>query len=108
MKGDRELKEGISRFLENDNISFRADVAIEVEDVAGAVQNDRNGNGMIDYKEDVYASMDALVRAAWIGKYPKKLSNNIYAVSFSTLCNALEHIRRRHRSKGRAPVPEVP
>lgn len=51
---------------------------------------DKNGNGYIDYKEDVYADTDALARGAWIGKYPKKLVNTIYTVSSSPPSNETE------------------
>ncbi|MEN8201977.1 MAG: substrate-binding domain-containing protein [Bacteroidota bacterium] len=51
---------------------------------------DKNGNGYIDYKEDVYTSMDAFARGVWIGKYPKKLANNIYTVSSSPPSNESE------------------
>jgi ABC-type phosphate transport system substrate-binding protein len=51
---------------------------------------DRNGNGVIDYKEDVYSSMDAFIRGVWIGKYPRNLANNIYTVSSSPPANEIE------------------
>lgn len=42
---------------------------------------DRNGNGKIDYMENIYADMNVLSRGVWIGKYPKSLFSNIYSVS---------------------------
>ena len=42
---------------------------------------DKNGNGTIDYMEDIYADMNTFHRGVWIGKYPKMLVSNIYAVS---------------------------
>jgi glycine cleavage system H lipoate-binding protein len=42
---------------------------------------DRNGNGRMDYIENIYENVDALSRGIWIGKYPKELSRNIYALT---------------------------
>lgn len=51
---------------------------------------DKNGNGTIDYMEDIYANMDVFMRGVWIGKYPKTLFSNIYAVSALPPDNATE------------------
>jgi len=42
---------------------------------------DKNGNGKIDYMENIYENMQSFARGIWIGKYPKALSSNIYSVS---------------------------
>ena len=42
---------------------------------------DKNGNGKIDYMENIYDNLQAFSRGVWIGKYPKALSGNIYSVS---------------------------
>ena len=42
---------------------------------------DKNGNGTLDYMEDIYANADVFMRGVWIGKYPKALYTNIYVVS---------------------------
>jgi len=42
---------------------------------------DKNGNGRIDYFENIFNSADDLSRGVWVGKYPPALSGNIYAVS---------------------------
>lgn len=42
---------------------------------------DKNGNGKIDYMEDIYTSLQSFTRGIWIGKYPQALSSNIYSVS---------------------------
>jgi glycine cleavage system H lipoate-binding protein/ABC-type phosphate transport system substrate-binding protein len=108
---DVTLHAGIARFLETDQVSFSEQNKRESKTLVASVQSDeyalgicylmdmidpqnkdlyedikilpidRNGNGYIDYKEDVYASMDAFTRGVWIGKYPANLSNNIYTVS---------------------------
>lgn len=120
MKDDAALEAGIAGFLEEDQISFREINTMDPQKLVATVQNDkyslgicnlldiidprdqdivenimilpidRNGNGLVDYKEDIYASLDAFTRGAWIGKYPRKLSNNIYTVSTSPPGNANE------------------
>ena len=42
---------------------------------------DKNLNGKIDVFENIYSSPEQLMRGVWIGKYPRKLCSNIYAVS---------------------------
>lgn len=41
---------------------------------------DRNGNGSIDYNENIYSDFNSFERGVWIGKYPKELVTNIYSV----------------------------
>jgi len=43
---------------------------------------DKNGNGQIDYHENIYGSLDDFKRGVWIGKYPRTLIRNIYSVSY--------------------------
>jgi len=111
MTDDATLQSGIARFLETDQVSFSPANAKDPKALVSAVQCDpyaigicyltdmldpqyhsmyaniqilpidKNGNGYIDYKEDVYSSMDEFARGVWIGRYPKTLSNNIYTVS---------------------------
>jgi glycine cleavage system H lipoate-binding protein len=49
---------------------------------------DKNGNGSIDYHENIYGSLSEFMRGVWIGKYPKQLIQNIYAISDSKPENA--------------------
>jgi glycine cleavage system H lipoate-binding protein len=42
---------------------------------------DKNGNGSIDYTEDIYATPESLQRGIWIGKYPKSLYSKLYAIT---------------------------
>jgi len=42
---------------------------------------DKNGNGKIDYMENMFDNLQSFSRGVWIGKYPKALSGNIYSVS---------------------------
>ncbi len=51
---------------------------------------DRNGNGMIDYNENIYDDFNVLSRGVWIGKYPKTLISNIYSVSLNAPKNETE------------------
>ncbi len=51
---------------------------------------DKNGNGIIDYKEDIYADLNTFSRGVWIGKYPRELSSNIYSVSAAIPSNESE------------------
>jgi len=51
---------------------------------------DKNGNGKIDYMEDIYANVESFTRGVWIGKYPNALSSNIYSVSSANPDNATE------------------
>lgn len=45
---------------------------------------DNNGNGKIDYSENIYNSLNDFMRGIWIGKFPKELINEIYIVSNSS------------------------
>lgn len=42
---------------------------------------DKNGNGTIDYMEQIFDNTESLTRGVWIGKYPAALTNSIYLVS---------------------------
>lgn len=42
---------------------------------------DKNGNGRMDYMEKIYNTPQEFSRGVWIGRYPKALGRNIYAVS---------------------------
>ena len=42
---------------------------------------DKNGNGHIDYHENIYGSLEDFNRGVWIGKYPRTLIHNIYSAS---------------------------
>ncbi|HPE56131.1 MAG TPA: hypothetical protein P5514_11025 [Bacteroidales bacterium] len=42
---------------------------------------DKNGNGKLDYHESIYTDVNEFMRGVWIGKYPHKLVQNIYAFS---------------------------
>ena len=108
MSNDLSLHSEIAAFLETDREFFGRNIMRDPEELVASVQSepysmgicylldvldsrtrgladnmailpiDRNGNGYIDYKEDVYTSTETLSRGAWIGKYPGKLTKNIY------------------------------
>lgn len=42
---------------------------------------DRNGNERLDYNENIYGKLTDFERAIWIGKYPRTLISNVYAVA---------------------------
>ncbi len=48
---------------------------------------DKNRNGRMDQFENIYSSPEALTRGVWIGKYPKELSGDIYALASSEPTN---------------------
>lgn len=48
---------------------------------------DRNENGIIDSNENIYSDLNAFTRGVWIGKYPKDLISNIYALTSNNLPN---------------------
>ena len=41
---------------------------------------DKNGNGRVDYVENIYNDHESISRGVWIGKYPRELINNIYTM----------------------------
>lgn len=47
----------------------------------GVIPIDKNKNGRIDSFENIYANPVTLTKGAWIGKYPRELCGDIYAVS---------------------------
>lgn len=51
---------------------------------------DKNGNGRIDYTEQIYADPESFSRGIWIGKYPKSLYTDLYYVSASQPANETE------------------
>lgn len=67
---------GICKLVQFDNQESK-----EIPEGLKLIPIDRNGNGKLDYMEDIYGSMESFARGVWIGKYPKSLSINIYAVS---------------------------
>lgn len=50
---------------------------------------DKNGNGKIDYMENIYSDFQDFSRGVWIGKYPKALTSNIYCVSKNKPVNSV-------------------
>jgi glycine cleavage system H lipoate-binding protein/ABC-type phosphate transport system substrate-binding protein len=51
---------------------------------------DKNKNGRIDSFEKIYDNPAALTRGAWIGKFPKALCGNIYALATEKPTNQAE------------------
>ncbi len=108
---DPEVVSGMNRFLNARWINPKGTKVANVSEMIAAIQNDpaalgfckliqvtdqanqvlvgniklvpidKNGNGKIDFMEDIYSNLQTFSRGVWIGKYPKALSGNIYAVS---------------------------
>lgn len=55
------------------------------------VSIDKNGNGNIDFVENIYGNVNDLQRGVWIGKYPKSLVHSVYAVVSSKPKSDLGH-----------------
>lgn len=51
---------------------------------------DKNGNGKVDYNENIYDDFNGFLRGVWIGKYPKELCQNIYSISSAKPTNENE------------------
>lgn len=51
---------------------------------------DRDGNGRIDHRENIYGNLNDFARGVWIGKFPKALSHEIYSVSAEQPSNDAE------------------
>lgn len=111
MINDESVKAGVSKFLESNKVPIGGIILGTKDEVVTAIQNDpyaigfckavnimspdnqgmvenikilpidKNGNGTIDYMEDIYSDANSFLRGVWIGKYPKALYSNIYAVS---------------------------
>jgi glycine cleavage system H lipoate-binding protein/ABC-type phosphate transport system substrate-binding protein len=108
---DEDVKAGVAQFLQSTQVPVAGIIFGNKDEVVSAVQNDpyaigfskvvdimgmdshglagniqllpldKNGNGTIDYMEDIYSDVNTFLRGVWIGKYPKSLYSNIYAVS---------------------------
>jgi glycine cleavage system H lipoate-binding protein/ABC-type phosphate transport system substrate-binding protein len=68
--------------LNNQNLTFKDGIIL--------LPIDRNNNGLLDYNEKIYDDYTNFSRAVWIGKYPKNLVSNIYAVSSKQKVNSSE------------------
>ena len=103
----------LAGFAGSDRLMMQAEAVREDSDIVEAVQNDvyalglcrlsevidpstlsiisginilpldLDGNGSLDVKENIYADLSSFSRGVWIGKYPKSLVNQIFAVSSS-------------------------
>lgn len=108
---DRSVQEGLKSYLNNDQLKNSGIATASASELITQIGNDpnglgfcklsdltnnkgshlsgnirlvpidKNGNGQIDFMEDIYDNLQDFSRGVWIGKYPKALSGNIYAVS---------------------------
>lgn len=51
---------------------------------------DKNGNGKLDYFENIYQNPGNFTRAVWIGKYPKSMVNNFFVLADESPKNETE------------------
>jgi len=117
---DEAIMAAVAKFIHADQLPINGIVLGTKEEVVSAIQNDplaigfcniadiivpgdqnltenvrllpidKNGNGTIDYMEDIYKDANTFLRGVWIGKYPKTLYSNIYAVSTVVPVNEME------------------
>jgi len=108
---DDQIRSEISKYINSDIIQFKGIEVSDSKELVKSVQNDpnalgfceltdvlksnnqelidnikllpidKNGNGKIDYSENIYNNLNDFMRGVWIGKYPKELINEIYIVS---------------------------
>jgi len=111
MMKDESIQTAVAKFILADQLPVKGIVLGTKEEVISAIQHDplaigfcniadvivpgnqnlvenlqllpidKNGNGTIDYMEDIYGDANTFLHGVWIGKYPKTLYNNIYAVN---------------------------
>lgn len=111
MVNDETVMAGVAKFLQASQVPIAGIIVGNKNEVISAVQNDpyaigfsnvvdimgtdnqgfagnirllpvdKNGNGTIDYMENIYSDVNTFLRGVWIGKYPKSLYSNIYALS---------------------------
>ncbi len=51
---------------------------------------DKNGNGKLEYSEQIYDNWQTFLRGVWIGKYPQSLCKSIYSLAPSMPVNETE------------------
>lgn len=117
---DESIKTSVAKFLQLTQIPLNGIIVGTKDEVVSSVQNDpyaigfckfsdvlmtdkqgmaenikllpvdKNGNGTLDYMEDIYSNANVFLRGLWIGKYPKSLYSNIFAVSTMPPTNETE------------------
>lgn len=120
MVDDKSLKAVVANFLDIDQSAFPGILFEKPQELISTIQNDplaigfcrisdiidltdqtiveniqilpidKNNNDKIDYHENIYNDLHAFMRGVWIGKYPKSLCSNIYAVSRAKPVNETE------------------
>jgi len=108
---DDLVKADIARYIDSKNSGLSRMVSMESEDLISAIRKDpytigfcrlndilqpssesfisgvclmpfdKNGSGEIEYMERIYGGVNEFIRGAWIGKYPRDLTNNLYCIS---------------------------
>ncbi|MGE5317348.1 MAG: hypothetical protein ACM3ME_05080, partial [Chloroflexota bacterium] len=82
---EKELIEAIQNDATGIGFCFINDAAnaglTALKENLALVPIDKNNNGRIDTFEKIYNDPEAFMRGVWIGKYPRKLTEPIYAIS---------------------------
>ncbi len=111
MVEDELVKSGLAKFLGIEKLPMAGITLVKSEEMALAIQKDplaigfckvnsildpvtqniatnvhllpidKNGNGKLDYMENIYADANTFMRGVWIGKYPKALNSEISSIS---------------------------
>jgi len=120
MVNDETVMAGVAKFLQASQVPVAGIIVGKKDEVVLAIQNDpyaigfsnvvdimgtdnqgfagnirllpvdKNGNGTIDYMENIYSDVNTFLHGVWIGKYPKSLYSNIYAISKVQPTNEME------------------
>jgi glycine cleavage system H lipoate-binding protein/ABC-type phosphate transport system substrate-binding protein len=93
-----ESNDALIQQLQNDPYAIGFCRLSDIDDTGGTsllanirlLPLDGNGNGNLDYMENIYDDIAAFKRGVWIGKYPKAMYQNIYAVASSAPAKAEE------------------
>jgi len=117
---DETVKASLAKFINKSSIEFTGITVSNRDEVISAIQKDpyaigfcalvnimnesdqdlagnmtllpidKNRNGTLDYMENIYTDLNTFQRGVWIGKYPKSLVSNVYAVSSAQPANENE------------------
>lgn len=108
---DQNIRSAIANFLKTDAGSIQGTVVANISELMSVIQADKNaigfcklpdilnvsgnelpagislvpidknGNGRLDRFENIYSDPVSFMQGTWVGKYPKALCRNIYAVA---------------------------
>lgn len=109
--GDGSLKNQLAKYLKIDAATLQASMVTSSKELAEALAKDpkglafcrlsdvlqesqdqllqglsilpidKNGNGILEGYENIYANLEDFMHGVWVGKYPGALTTNIYAIA---------------------------